>query len=66
MKKLKLNLDEVKVHSFDLGAEGRGGTVRAHTYSYDSGVECETGRMDSCYSCPAPPMCDNQPISAYC
>lgn len=64
MKKLKLNLDQVKVDSFKM-SEGEGG-VRANTYTYQSGVECETGRQDSCYSCPAPPFCDPQPISYYC
>ena len=67
MKKLKLNLEQVKVDSFNLSeADGQGGTVRAHTYTYQSGVECETGRQDSCYSCPAPPYCDPMPISYYC
>ena len=67
MKKLKLNFDQIKVLSFDVdGIEGGGGTVRAHTYTYDSGVECETGRQDSCYSCPAPPYCAPQPISWAC
>jgi hypothetical protein len=64
MKKLKLNLDQIEVHSFDLAGKKDGaGTVHAHTYTHPSGIECETGRMDSCYSCPAPPYCNDQPIS---
>ena len=68
MKKLKLDVDEIKVHSFDLaGTKGRGGTVHAYTDTYQSGVECEpSGIQYSCYSCPAPPYCDLQPISSYC
>lgn len=67
MRKLKLKLDQIEVLSFDVaGTKGSGGTVHAHTYTYDSGVECETGRQDSCYSCPAPPWCDPQPISTFC
>jgi hypothetical protein len=67
MKKLKLNLDEIEVHSFDAGMEGRGGTVRAASYTYPSGIECEpTGIQYSCYSCPGPPRCDLQPWSTYC
>ncbi|HEU4562708.1 MAG TPA: hypothetical protein VFS20_33065 [Longimicrobium sp.] len=67
MKKLKLNLDQITVNSFDAdGSEGGKGTVRAHTYTYQSGVECETGRQDSCYSCPAPPYCDAAPITSFC
>ncbi len=60
MKKLKLDVDQVKVDSFD--ADGNG-SVRAHSYTYPSGVECDTGRQDSCYSCPAPPWCPPMPIS---
>lgn len=64
MKKLQLNLDQIKVHSFDVGAgKGKEGTVRAHTYTFESGPECNTGRQDSCYSCPAPPLCVGMPIS---
>jgi len=63
VKKLKLNLDQIAVHSFDAGANGRGGTVHAHTYTYQSGDQCHTGLQDSCYSCPAPPYCNPQPIS---
>ena len=67
MKKLKLNLDQIKVNSFDTdGAEGGKGTVRAHTYTYQSGDQCHTGLQDSCYSCPAPPYCNPQPISDFC
>lgn len=65
MKKLKLNLDQINVHSFDVaGTKGRGGTVHAHTYTYETDVGCEpTGLQDSCYSCPAPPRCAPMPIS---
>ncbi len=64
MKKLKLNLDQIRVLSFDVaGSKGSGGTVHAHTYTYESGDQCHTGLQDSCYSCPAPPYCDPQPIS---
>jgi hypothetical protein len=64
MKKLKLNLDQIKVNSFDVaGTKGREGTVHAHTYTYPSGDQCHTGLQDSCYSCPAPPWCNPQPIS---
>jgi hypothetical protein len=67
MKKLKLDVEQVTVLSFDLGEKGRSGTVHAHTYTYDSGIECEpTGIQYSCYSCPAPPKCDLQPWSSYC
>ena len=48
MKKLKLNLDQVEVVSFDVaGAKGRAGTVHAHTYTYPSGDQCHTGLKDS-------------------
>jgi hypothetical protein len=63
VKKLKLNLDQIAVLSFDVGMEGRGGTVRAHTYTYESGDQCHTGLQDSCYSCPVPPRCVPQEIS---
>lgn len=68
MKKLKLDVDKIEVHSFDMaGKKGRKGTVQAHTYTYESGIECEpTGIQYSCYSCPAPPYCDVQPWSSYC
>ena len=68
MKKLKLNLDQIKVHSMEVpGSKESKGTVHAHTYSYESGIECEpTGIQYSCYSCPAPPYCDVQPWSSYC
>lgn len=68
MKKLKLNLDQIKVLSLDMeGPKGRGGTVHAHTYTYDSGIECEpTGIQYSCYSCPGPPMCNVAPWTDYC
>ena len=67
MKKLKLDLDEIEVHSFDAGTEGRGGTVRAESYTYQSGIECEpTGIQYSCYSCPGPPRCDLAPWSSFC
>jgi hypothetical protein len=64
MKKLRLHLDEIKVHSFDAGAKGRGGTVHAYTYTYDTEIGCPpTGLQDSCYSCPIPPRCVPMPIS---
>lgn len=68
MKKLKLNLEQIKVDTLDMaGTKGREGTVHAHTYTYESGPECEpTGIQYSCYSCPAPPWCDVQPITTYC
>ncbi len=68
MKKLKLHVDQIKVLSLDMaGTRGSAGTVHAHTYTYESGVECEpTGIQYSCYSCPAPPYCDVQPISSFC
>jgi hypothetical protein len=69
MKKLKkLKLDKIEVLSFEVaGTEGSEGTVQAHSYTYESGVECEpTGIQYSCYSCPAPPWCDVQPLSTYC
>ncbi|HEU4562458.1 MAG TPA: hypothetical protein VFS20_31800 [Longimicrobium sp.] len=68
MKKLKLNFDDIQVNSFDVaGAKGRAGTVHAHTYTYQSGVECEpTGIQYTCYSHDGPHRCDVQPISAYC
>ena len=52
MKKLKLDLDEIQVHSFNVaGAKGRAGTVHAHTYTYQSGEQCEpTGIQYTCYS----------------
>lgn len=68
MKKLKLDLDEIKVRSIDMtGPKGSKGTVHAHTYTYESGIECEpTGIQYSCYSCPAPPWCNVQPWSTFC
>jgi hypothetical protein len=67
VKKLKLNLDQIAVFSFDVaGANGRGGTVEAKSYTYQSGDQCHTGLQDSCYSCPAPPYCAPQPISDFC
>jgi hypothetical protein len=67
MKKLKLDLDQVKVDSFGMsGTEGQKGTVHGQTYTFPSGEECNTGRQDSCYSCPAPPWCAPEPISTYC
>jgi len=68
MKKLKLDVDRIKVDSFDATAlNGRGGTVHAESYTYPSGIECEpTGIQYSCYSCPAPPRCDLQPWSSFC
>jgi hypothetical protein len=52
MKKLKLDLDEIQVRSFDVaGVKGRAGTVHAHTYTIQSGQECEpTGLQYTCYS----------------
>ncbi|HET7234399.1 MAG TPA: hypothetical protein VFJ16_30575 [Longimicrobium sp.] len=67
MKKLKLDLDQIAVDSFDAaGMKGRAGTVRAESYTYQSGDQCHTGLQDSCYSCPAPPYCVPEPISNYC
>ena len=68
MKKLKLDLDDIKVRSVDMaGPKGRAGTVHANTYTYESGIECEpTGIQYSCYSCPAPPYCVPVPWSTYC
>jgi hypothetical protein len=67
VKKLKLDLDQIEVHSFDTdGTEGGKGTVRAHTYTYESGDQCHTGLQDSCYSCPSPPRCVPQPVSDFC
>jgi hypothetical protein len=67
MKKLKLNLEQIKVHSLDVAGMKGSGTVNAHTYTYESGIECEpTGIQYSCYSCPAPPYCAVQPWSSYC
>jgi hypothetical protein len=67
MKKLKLNLDQLKVLSLDTEeSKGGKGTVNAHTYTYESGDQCHTGLQDSCYSCPAPPYCNPQPISWAC
>lgn len=67
MKKLKLDLDKIQVNSFAVaGAKSRGGTVHAHTYTYQSGVECEpTGIQYTCYSHDIS-RCDVQPISSYC
>jgi hypothetical protein len=64
MKKLKLDLDAIQVHSFDVaGAKGRAGTVHAHTYTYQSGPECEpSGIQYTCYSHDGP-RCAQQPIS---
>jgi hypothetical protein len=64
MKKLKLDLDNIQVHSFDVaGAKGRAGTVHAHTYTYQSGPECEpSGIQYTCYS-HGGPRCAQQPIS---
>ena len=52
MKKLKLDLDKIQVHSFAVaGTKGRAGTVHAYTYSIPSGSECEpTGIQYTCYS----------------
>ena len=52
MKKLKLDLDNIQVNSFDVaGTKGRAGTVHAHTYTIQSGQECEpTGIQYTCYS----------------
>jgi hypothetical protein len=67
VKKLKLDLDQIKVLSMDVDGKKGKGTVHAHTYTYESGIECEpTGIQYSCYSCPAPPWCDVQPWSSYC
>jgi len=68
MKQLKLDLEKIQVHSFDVeGEKGRAGTVHAHTYTYESGDQCEpTGIQYSCYSCPAPPRCIVQPYTNVC
>lgn len=68
MKKLKLDLEEIQVHSFDVaGTKGSGGTVHAHTYTYESGEQCEpTGIQYSCYSCPGPPRCNEVPLTGTC
>ena len=66
MKKLKLNLDQIEVLSFVAGTKGGEGTVHAHTSTYQSGDQCQTGLQDSCYSCPAPPWCNPQPVTDFC
>lgn len=65
MKKIKLDLDRIRVNSFEVAdAKGGEGTVRGHTYTYESGIECEpTGIQYSCYSCPGPPRCQVMPFS---
>jgi hypothetical protein len=74
MNKLKLDLDELKVESFDTdGSPGSKGTVYAHapyTYMCESVPECQTdwsceGRVSMCdWNCSTPPPTND--ISCSC
>lgn len=56
MRKLVLDLDALTVETFETtGAEGAGGTVRAHE-TFDSECQCDTdscqcGSVESCTIC---------------
>ena len=67
MKKLKLDLDQIHVNSFDVaGAKGGAGTVHAYTYTYQSGEQCEpTGLQYTCYSHDGR-VCEEMPLTHAC
>lgn len=51
MKKLRLEVDALRVESFGTGTESRGGTVNAHfaPIAPVTDPDLDTSRIDSCY-----------------